>query len=256
MEFLNRIKRILLLARCIVRSLFYGSANKTPENVSNIMVVPTGKLGDIVCNTPVLYAIRKHLPSARIIVAQTGRLPDKVLAGSSLIDGYIDLNKKGVIREIKECKADAALITGPSFVPTALMYLSGIQLVVAPEVIGGFSPFETRLYKILKKFIKTFEYKMGEYAPRQRLKCLEPLGVVTEDTKKHLGFSKNADTNAEEVLNKNKKLVGITLTAGNKIKDWPAERFAKVANYIGEKYEAMIGIILGKNDKNNSGRFN
>jgi len=245
--FFEKINRLILLTRCILTFIFRGKANIVPPSPSSIIVVSTGKLGDVVCCTPVFRAIRKHLPKMRIIAAGNIKLQKPILSDSGLADDYINFEERDAIRRIKGCNADAAFITGPSFTPAALLYVSGIKLVVAPKVVGGFSPSETRPYKILRQFIKTFSYKMGEYAPRERLKCLEPIGIVSEDTKKHLGFSKQSlreinqffiDNNID--LN-NDFVVGISPSAGNKIKEWPEDRFAKVADYIIENYKAKVG---------------
>ena len=188
MRFLDRISRIILLIQCIVRRIFYGVANKVPKDISKIIVVPSGKLGDVVCTTPVLLAIRNHLPHAHIIVAGNSKMHRQLLSNSGLVDEYIDLEEKGAVARIKEIHADAGLVTGPSYKPTALLYIAGIPLVVAPRVTGGVSSSETRPYKILKRFIKTFPYQIGKYAPRERLKCLEPIDIYSDDTTKHLGF--------------------------------------------------------------------
>ncbi len=254
MNLFSRIKRMLLLVRCSVRMVFYGVANKIPQSPSRIIVVPTGKLGDVVCNTPVLRAIRTHLPETQIIVAGTITLHKPLLADSGLVDEYLDLEEKGVIRRIRNCWADVALVTGPSYESTALLYLSGIPLVVAARVEGGISSAETRPYKILKRLIKTFPYRIGEYAPRERLKVLEPISIFSADTKKQLGFSDLADKKVKQFfidnsINLEKDfVVGISPSAGNKIKEWPVERFAKVIDHLYDKYQAKIVIIGDKND--------
>ena len=241
---------MFLLTRLMLKVVFCGAANEIPKNVSSIIIVPTGKLGDVVCATPVLHAIRTHLPNVRITVAGNTKLHRALLSDSGLVDDYIDLKEKGAISRLKKLRADVALVTGPSFTPVALLYLSGIPLVVAPEVVGGISSSETRPYKILQRFIKTFPYRMGEYAPRERLKCLEPLGIMSDDTKKHLRFSEEADNKVQELLSqyKDKVLVGISPSAGNKIKEWPVDRFSAVADYIASKYNAVVVIIGGPND--------
>ena len=43
-------------------------------------------------------------------------------------------------------------------------------------------------------------------------------------------------------------VVGISSSAGNKIKEWPEERFAEVADYLIEKYHARVILIGGPND--------
>jgi ADP-heptose:LPS heptosyltransferase len=255
MKTADRISRIALLVRCIIRAVFYGTANQIPTNISKIIVVPTGKLGDVVCATPVLVAIRTYLPNVHLIVAGNSKLHCSILADSGLVDEYIDLQEEGALTRLKSCRAEAGLVTGPSYEPTALLYIAGTPLVVAARVEGGFSPAETRLYKILRHFIKTFPYRIDKYAPRERLRVLEPLGIFSDDTKKHLGFSKIADKRVKHFLidngiNIDKNFVmGISVSAGNKIKEWPEERFAQIADYLVVAYGAKIIIIGGLNDK-------
>ncbi len=241
----KRINNIWFLARCIIRALFYGKANKLPKNISRIIVVPAGKLGDIVCATPVLVALRRYFPNAHIIVAgENYNLLKPLLADSDLVDEYY----------LNNVKADVALLTGPSFESTAPLYLAGIPMIVAPEVLGGISPQNTRPYMLLKKFIKTYSYHIGKYAPRERLRCLEPLGVVTDDTTKRLGFSESASKKVDQFFTthginfSSDFIVGITPTAGHKIKEWPEERFAKVADYLITKYHAKVIIVGGPKD--------
>ncbi len=255
MNFPDRINRIILIVHCVVRAVFYGVANKVPLSFSKIIVVPSGKLGDVVCTTPVLRAIRTQLPKARIIVAGTSKLYRPLLSDSGLVDEYLDLEKNGAVARVKACHAEAALVTGPSFKSVALLYLAGIPLVIAPKVTGGFSPSETRPYKILERLVKTFPYKMREYAPRERLRGLEPLGIISSDTKKHLGFSEAASKKVKKFFIDNDIdvekdfVVGISPSAGNKIKEWPEERFAEVVDYLTAKYQAKIIIIGGPGDK-------
>ena len=101
MRLLERINRILLIVRCIIRGIFYGVANRVPKNISTVMVVPTGKLGDVVCATPVLHAIRTYLPKVRIIVAGNTKLHRALLSNSGLVDDYIDLEENGAVARIK-----------------------------------------------------------------------------------------------------------------------------------------------------------
>lgn len=252
-NFFEKLYRLQLLVRCILRFVCFGKANKIRKDLSKIIIVPSGKLGDVVCCSPVFLALRANLPNTKIIVAGNTKLHKPLLSDSGLVDDYINLEEKGALKKIKKLKADVALITGPSFVPTAFLYLAGISLVIAPKVIGGFSPNETRPYKILQKFIKTFEYEIGKYAPKERLKSIEPLGIFTNNTKKHLGFSKIADKKIEQFFANNKIdlkkdfVVGISPSAGNKIKEWPEERFAEIVDYLIERYKARV--ILESNDK-------
>lgn len=95
---------------------------------------------------------------------------------------------------------------------------------------------------------------MGSYAPREYLRLLEPIGIYTDNTKKHLSFFKGADKRIEDLFLENQITTGdflvcISPSAGNKIKQWYTERFAEVADYIYKNYKAKIFVIGAKNDR-------
>jgi len=256
MNYQKRLNNIRLLLRVLVRGIIRGPADKSPETVSRIIVVPTGKLGDVVCTTPVLAAVRAHFPKAHLIVGGNSKLHKLILANSKLVDEYLELeNNEDAINQIKKCHIDVALLTGPSFELAAPIYLAGVPLITAPEVLGGCSTQATRPYKVLLRFLKKFPYRIGEYVPRERLRCLEPIGIIDDDTKKHLGFSDIADEKVNQFLVDNRIdrmkdfVIGLTPTAGHKIKEWPEDRFAQVADYLTAKYSAKVIIIGGPKDK-------
>ena len=255
MKISHRMTNIVLLARCVVRALFYGKARQIPKHISRVIIVPDGKLGDVVCVTPVLRVVRSNFPEAWIIVGGNSSLHKALLAESGLVDEYLEFkDDEEMIERIKTCRADVALLTGPSFEAAALLYLAGVPLVVVPRVEEGLSPYETRSYKVLERLVTTFPYHMREYAPRERLRVLEPLGIFTDDTKKRLGFSEAANEKAkkffiENGINAQKDfVVGISPSAGHKIKEWPEERFAEIADYLIEKYHAKVILIGGSSD--------
>ena len=248
---LERLQRLLLLVRCLLAFLWRGKAVRAPEEPSVIVAVLSGKLGDVVCGTPVLRALKQRFPRARVIAAG-GSVLAPLLADSGLANEYINIDAVSEVR-LRSYEADAAVLTGPSFAPAARLYLAGIPLVVAPRVVGGYCPFETWPYRVLKRLISTYPYRMGEYAPRERLRSLEPLGIVSEDTKKYLGFSSAAEKKVKELFEREgialgEFLVGVSVTAGNKIKEWPEERFAKVIDHLVETKRARVLLIGGPDD--------
>lgn len=248
------MRRFGLMLVCLFISLFRGTADKKPEKISTIIVVLTGKLGDIVCGTPVLLAIRAHAPDARIVMAGSIKLQRAVLSDSGLVDEYLDIESKGALSRIKKIQADAAVVTGLSFSALTLFYMAGIRMIVGPRVVGGFSPSETRPYKGIQKLIATFPYQMGAYAPGERLKSLAPLGISSTDTKKRLGFSEVAETNVSEFFLEHSIdvsrdfVVAVSPSAGNKIKEWPEEKFAEVIRHLVKSHQARVIILGGPGD--------
>jgi len=120
----------------------------------------------------------------------------------------------------------------------------------------GNSPFVTKSYKKIIKYFRILGRSIGAHAPQEMLNFLNFIGIKSTNTKKELFFTKEANKKIESMFkDKEFKYVGISLTAGNKIKEWPIDRFVEVADYILEKYKTKVVLIGGPNDKEYSGKF-
>ena len=254
MVVVSRLKNIGILALLGIRFIFKGKADKrvSPEKV---LIVHFGKLGDMVCATPMFRAIKKTYPNTKIAV-MGNRVNRELLGGNPDIDVYLICPDgfSNLLETVKKEEFDFACVTSPNFTALAALYFADIPLIAAPIIENGFSPYETRSYKMLRNFVTTKPHRMGNYAAREYLRLLEPIGIFSKDTEKHLYFSEAAMKSAEAFLAKNginsdsDFIVGITPSAGSKIKEWPRDRFAKLADYIYRKYRAKIVIIGGSGD--------
>lgn len=253
---MKRAKNIGIFLLCIVFSptRFLKRKSEIPKN---IFILPVGKLGDVICTTPVFRAVRKHLPQTRIFIGQPESSYTELLKGVNLFDSSISVSRGfwKLIQDIKKNNVDYAALTGPDFYVLAALYLAGVQRIVAPRVIYGKCPTQTRLYRLLLNFVTTVHYEVGKYAPLERLRILEPLNIFETDTKKTLAYSdmaREAIRNfyaAQRVVLGSDLVVGISPSAGNKIKNWGGEKFAEVASYLIEKYNAKVVIVGSKRDK-------
>ncbi len=250
----SRIKNLIILTLAGVRFVFKGKANKKicPKKV---LIMHSGKLGDMVCATPMFRAIKKMYPDTKVAV-MGNRVNRELLQGNPDIDAYLIYPARfsDLLKTVKKEKFDFACVTAPNFTALASLYFADIPLIAAPVIENGFSPYETRPYKILCGFVTTKSHRMGNYAAREYLRLLEPIGIFSKDTEKHLYFSEAAMKSAEAFLAKNDInsnsdfIVGMTPSAGSKIKEWPRNRFAKLADYIYRKYRTKIIIIGGPDD--------
>lgn len=252
---LSKFKNLVILFLCVAKFIYSGKAIKKTANLSNILVVATSKLGDMVCRTPMFRAAKKEYPNSRLYV-MGNEINRDLLAGNPDIDDYIVYQKNffDLLRIFKKGNFDFTCITEPNFTASAALYLANIPLIAVPVIENGFSPYETRFYKIVRNFVVTKPYRIGSYAPREYLRLLEPIGIFTEDTKKYLYYSHEAEKTILDFFAKNHIapgkdfIVGITPSAGNKIKEWGRDKFAKLADYIFNQYRAKIIIIGGPND--------
>lgn len=232
-----------------------GKAKKKIKDPKKIIVMQTAKLGDMVCATPMLRAIKEKYPQAKVFVI--GNIINKeLLAGNPDIDGYFVYKNNfwKLLKVIRKEKIDFACDTNPNLFGLAILYLAGIPLIAVPIIENGFSPVETRLYKILRKLAVAVPHRMGNYAPREYLRLLEPIEVFSDDTKKHIYFSRQAEAKIEKFLAENNInmendfLVGISPSVGNKIKEWDTRKFAQLADHISSQYNSVIVITGGSGD--------
>lgn len=250
---ISRLGNMLILAGAFFFSSFKGKANRKVLEPQTVLLIQMAKLGDMVCTTPMFRAVKIRYPNCKVVVAG---LPfnQELLDKHPDVDEYIvwQENFMQMWRKIRRYRFDFACVATPSFIHLACLYLSGIPSIATPIVVNGFCPVETRLYRVLRKLVVAVPYRMGFYAPREYLRLLEPAGIFSEDTSKCLNFSKNDEKQAENFLRTSstadRLYVAIAPGAGHKVKQWPAERFASLADYISANYQVRILLIGGPKD--------
>jgi len=248
--------KIIILIICWIKFLFRGKADRKLNNLGKFLIFQRAKLGDMVCTTPMFRAVKIKYPNSKLFVMGS-KVNRELLAGNPDIDEYrvYKNNFFEIIKNIKKEKIDFACVASPNSVGLAMFYLAGIPLICAPVIKNGWSPYQTWTYKLLCKLVVTKSHYMGHYASREYLKLLEPIGIFTEDTKKHLFLSEGAKNKINKFFEENNInpdadfIIGISPSAGNKIKLWAGDKFAKLADYIYQKYKAKIIITAGSNEK-------
>lgn len=252
-----KIKNLFVLSVVILFRVIKGKANKIDvAKIKTIVVFHDGKLGDMVCATPFFRAIKEKFPNIKLVVFGDS-VNKEVIKHNNDVDEYVVLSKTSLFLNtinVRKYNADFGCSLTPGFFNLAPLLLSNISFVATPKVEDGWSPYETKPYKIIRSFAICIPHKMGNYAPREYLRMLEPLGIFTNNTKKYLNFSSKAEKRVLDLLKNNTNdksnlLVCISPSSGNKIKNWYADRFADLANRISESCKSTIVIIGGKNDK-------
>ena len=132
------------------------------------------------------------------------KINKEVLRGNSDVDEYIVFEKKffKLLKMIRSFGFDFGCVLTPDSYSFALLFLGGVKAITLPEIKNGFSPWETRTYKIMRRNGILTPHFMGSYAPREYLRLLEPIGIFTDDTKKYLAFSDEADKKTTVFLKK------------------------------------------------------
>ncbi|MFA6428763.1 MAG: glycosyltransferase family 9 protein [Candidatus Buchananbacteria bacterium] len=252
----KKLEIFFVLLYCFLYCLIRGKANKIVMKPKNILVAQTAGLGDMVCTTPMFRAIKNKYPECKVFVLGS-TTNQELLQGHPDVDKYFSLNH-GVLELAKIFRRegiDFACSAFPDFATLAAMYLAGIPAISMPRVIGEFCPQYTKAYQILTKLVLLIPHYARQYAAREYLRLLEPIGIRTKDITKHIVYSNSAKQQVISFLGKQKVnlkedlLIGIFPSAGNKIKNWSPINFAKLGNYLYQKYSARIVIMGGKNDE-------
>jgi ADP-heptose:LPS heptosyltransferase len=253
---LFKIKNIAILSMCFIYSFIRvkSEKNKIPKN---IIIFSMGKLGDMVCITPLLSAIKSKYKDTNIFICASGGLQG-LLKDHPYVYKYILYNKKSIfenVNNIKSLNIDFGITVTPDFNALAIMYLSGIKNITVPRVVSGYSPYETKSYKALSNLVNTQTHVMGKYAPREYLKLLQDIDIYSDETKKYLSFSRDEDEKVKVFFKNNNINIGqdivviVSHSVGNKIKTWGIEKFTELIKKINTTFKVKIILIGEEKDR-------
>lgn len=238
---------LAILARSLLRAATHGPATKAVHPPASIAIVNlTTNIGDMICTTPLMRAVKVAYPSARVIVVGIAKNAD-ILQGNPDIDEYLvydyaDFN--GTLRRLRALAPAAGVALNPSPHEIGLLYLSGAKIISAfrnPAFTG-------RAFQTLSKLVVTVPYEVGKYVPREYLKLLEPLGIHSSDTTKHLAVNPAVIAALRDALPPH-PIITVAAGAGQNYKQWPPERFAAVAAHAARTCGAALALIGGPNDR-------
>ncbi|MCE9629053.1 MAG: glycosyltransferase family 9 protein [Candidatus Vogelbacteria bacterium] len=248
------LKNTGLLLGILVYRLFRVSwFSSNSPGIKTVVFIQQAKLGDMVCTTPMFKAVKLKYPQAKVIVVGN-KVNQYLLTGHSDVDEYVVFSGLlNLVTFLRTRKIDFGCIVGPDFFGLAALLLGNVDLITAPRVINNNSPYETIWYKLLCLFIKTKTHDFYGYAPREYLRLLEVINVFSDDTKKTLFYSKEANYKMAEFfagigVTSDDILVGISPSAGNKVKKWSSAKFAKVAEHLVKKDRVKIFVIGSQDD--------
>jgi ADP-heptose:LPS heptosyltransferase len=260
---MNYLENVILNLYRIIEVYIYfikrGNAKNKVNNIKTIAIIHSGKLGDMVCTTPLFIAINKKFPNSKIILCGN-KVNKELMENETYINQYIVIDKKNpkdLINNLKKHNIDIGILITPDFLGAYSLFMSNAKYITVPKIYNGFSPYETISYKIIRKLLNTVPHSMGEYAPRQYMNFLTDLIVINENeinTKKVLSQPKPISKDKidqlfiENNIKKDNFNIVISSSVANKIKKWPNEKWAMLIDKIYDKYKSNIILIGIKND--------
>lgn len=245
-----------ILAPFLYIEIFLKRLSKKGE--LRILIIDTGKIGDLTCSTPVFRTIKKKFPKSYLGVAIRDQSYG-VIQNNPYIDKVIFLNSEkcrkiiGGMRPVKEIRKEKfnwAINLSPYAHTTILAFWAGIpKRITSTSKITGRIP---RLFSFFNDY--RLEYKQHTLKLRHNLELLKFLDINNFSEKKEVFITEQENKKAKEFLRKNNLketnfLIGITVTAGNKIKEWEPIKFSQLADRLVKELKAKIIFIGPLDDK-------
>jgi len=232
--------------------------------MSKILFIRRDNIGDLVCTTPSIFAIREKYPEAKIGILVNTYNADAVNNNPDIDEVYIYekakhapdkskfsvwLNNLKVLRKIRKEKYDFAIGCG-AYSPRLARYtlLTGAK---------------TRIGYLKKGMEKSKFYNMPLCNPGEKLhevektfNLLTPLDISGKPSVLRI-FPDNAEVDkVKEFLNssgvlKEKPVIAFHISSRRPENRWPAQRFVELANLIYANYAANILLLWSPGSEKN-----
>lgn len=239
------------------------------KNIKKILIIEivTG-VGDIILSIPVLKALRKGFPSARITLLCDSIVAKEIVEGNSWVDEIIMLNKRfspflsrkekldfllNVVKpliKLRMEKFDLSIWTWPS---------EGIEREIISLIIGA--KYRIGHRNVTRHFSGLF-YNInvpvvrGFHRVEQNLNLLRAIGFDDFDKTISICISEHDKEYAKSFLSKNNIregdfVIGFHPGGGQtgKYKIWGKDKFALLGNDLYKNYGAKILVFLGPDER-------
>lgn len=257
-EYKRRIKNIFIIFTALIMSpllFFLIKKRRKNENTKlRILIIPQlTRIGDLICSTPVFRAIKIKYPYSHLSVLVSNKAIGAI-KNNTRIDEFIvyeDYLFCELIKKIKKGNFNWGLSLSGTSISTVLFLFGLIENRV--KTIRENRPITEKITDWMNNF--KLLYKNHTYLPKHHLDLLKFINIIDPEEKKEIFFSEIGNKKAETFLKENNLLekdilVGISISAGNKIKEWGDEKFLSLAEMIVNKYNVKIFFIGSEKDKN------
>lgn len=235
--------------------IYFRRAKKTNvENMKIFLIPQLTRIGDIVCSTPVLRAIKTKYPDSFLSVLVSANASG-IIKNDPRIDEIIifedyEKNFLGLIKKIRGNDFDWGISLSGTALSSLLFFLGLIPRRM--KIVRNGRP----MAEILTDWMCNIKEKYAKlsYLPAFYLKMLHHMGINYTDARKEVFLGKESVGKIDlffkkEAIIPEDKIVGMSITAGNKIKEWGDEKFEIVAKEIVKRYNAKIVFIGGERDR-------
>jgi len=229
---------------------------KKKNQPKNFLIIDTAKIGDLVCSTPFFRALKKNFPDSYLAVLVISRVKG-ILENNPNIDDMILVDEfKGIKGGLKLIK----LIKSKNFDWSFKLVAGGWEDTI-PFWLGisnrvtVVSRHSDNLSNLLSKFSNyRKEYCFDELKSKFNLELLEFLGIKQAEDRREVFYTQRETAKIDKLFKERNIfekdfLVGISVTAGNKFKEWEPEKFSQLADKMIKELKAKILFLGSREDK-------
>jgi heptosyltransferase-3 len=231
---------------------------------TRILVIRRDNIGDLVCTTPLLFALREHFPHAHI-AALVNTYNEAVLArnpavdavhayekgkhrgqGRSLLSVYAD--RLRLILRLRKQRFNYAILATPGFEPRSLRFA---RLIGARHLLGYTEPGKThsRLDIALP-----YDRSTPAHEVEQVFGLLKAFGVNGPPPAMRVFPDAEARRSVEQALSRlgeGTPVVCVHISARRKGQQWSAENFAALIRAVAERHSVRFLLLWAPGDPDN-----
>jgi len=223
---------------------------------SNILIVRTDRIGDVILTTPAIEALRKSYPNSKISILVSPQTKELVIGNPNLDEVIVDdrnnlhkgfLGFLKMIFLVRSKKFDLAILYHTKKRTNALCFFAGI-----PYRIG----YRNNKFGFLLTYqIKDVRHHGLKHEAEYCLDVLREIGIDTHEINLYLPLQKEAKEWVEGMFRRSElslqdNLIAIHPGASCPTKIWPMKRFAELIDQLNMKYPSKV-IIVGHSDVRN-----
>ena len=244
--------------------MFSAAPSVAPERRPRILVIRRDNIGDLVCTTPLIAALRERYPDGHI-AAFVNTYNRAVLAGNPAVDAvyaYEKAKHRGdkrslvsvyadrvrLIMKLRREKFDYAILATPGFEPRSLRLA---RMVGARHVLGYAEPDKNHPRVDIALL---YDRATTAHEAEQVFTLLRALGVNGSPPRAQVFPDAGERREIEQALarlGQGKPVVGVHISARRRKQQWSAENFAALIRAIGERQAARFLLLWAPGEPDN-----
>lgn len=225
------------------------------HNLKNILVIRTDRIGDVLLSTPVLTALKRSFPGAKVSMLVRA-YTEEIVRDHPDVDEILLFDEKHEIhrfsdlwhwsQKLRKLNFDAALMLYPTFNLALITFMARIPIRVGTGYRAYSFLFNERVYHHRKTAARhELEYN---------LELAEKIGASLETVEFKFHIPQKTETDIDNYLRKhgikrNEKFVVIHPGSGGSALDWPLKKFAELNDRLQNELNVKVIMTGGSGEE-------